>query len=149
MKAAVLHRFGKAPRYEGFPDPPVGPDEITIQVKAVALENIDRAVARGTHFASRQLLPQLPAIVGSDGIGMLEDGRLVGFGGLHPPYGSMAELAVVPRVYALPIPAGIDAVTAAAVPSSTLTALLPLKWGVRLQPGETVLVNGATGFAGR
>jgi NADPH:quinone reductase-like Zn-dependent oxidoreductase len=35
------------------------------------------------------------------------------------------------------------------VPSSTLTTLFPLKWGAKLQPGETVLVNGATGFAGR
>ena len=36
MKAAVLHKFGKAPRYEDFPDP-TPEDEIVIQVKAVAL----------------------------------------------------------------------------------------------------------------
>ena len=29
------------------------------------------------------------------------------------------------------------------------SALFPLKWGAKLQPGETVLINGATGFAGR
>jgi NADPH:quinone reductase-like Zn-dependent oxidoreductase len=149
VKAAVLHRFGKAPRYEDFADPTPRQDEIVIQVKAVALENIDRAMAKGTHFSTRQFLPQLPAIPGSDGIGQTEDGRLIGFGGMRPPYGSMAERAVIPAAYQVPVPDGMEAVTAAAMPSSTLTALFPLKWGAKFQPGETVLVNGATGFAGR
>jgi NADPH:quinone reductase-like Zn-dependent oxidoreductase len=149
MKAAVLHRFGKAPRYEDFADPIPGQDEIVIRVKAVALENIDRAMAKGTHFASRQFLPRLPAILGSDGIGQTEDGRLIGFGGMRPPYGAMAERVAIPNAYQVPIPDGVDAATAAAVPSSTLAAHFPLKWGAKLQPGETVLVNGATGFAGK
>jgi NADPH2:quinone reductase len=120
-----------------------------IHVKAVALENIDRAMAKGTHFSTRQFLPQLPAVPGSDGIGMTAEGKLIGFGGMRPPYGSMAERAAIPAAYQVPIPDGVDAVTAASMPSSTLTALFPLKWGAKLQPGETVLVNGATGFAGR
>jgi NADPH2:quinone reductase len=149
VKAAVLHKFGKAPRYEDFADPIAGQDEILIQVKAIPLENIDRAMVKGTHFSTRQFLPQLPAIPGSDGIGMTAEGTLIGFGGMRPPYGSMAERAAIPASYQVPIPDGVDTVTAAAVPSSTLTALFPLKWGAKLQPGETALVNGATGFAGR
>ena len=104
MKAAVLHKFGKAPRYEDFADPTPEQDEIVIQVKAVALENIDRAMAKGTHFSTRQFLPQLPAIPGSDGIGQTEDGRLIGFGGMRPPYGSMAECAAIPSAYQVPVP---------------------------------------------
>jgi len=149
MKAAVLHHFGSIPRYEDFPDPTPEKDEILVQVKAVALENIDKAMAKGTHYASRQFLPKLPAIVGSDGIAMRGDGRLVGFGGLRPPYGAMAEKAVFPKAYHVPIPDGVDAATAATVPGSTLTSLFPLKWGAKLQPDETVLINGATGFAGK
>ncbi len=149
MKAAVLHAFGGLPRYQDFPDPVPGPDEALVRVRAVALENVDKDVARGTHFASRQFMPQLPAIPGFDGIGLLEDGRLVGFAGMKPPFGAMAEQAVVPAAACTPIPDGIDAVTAAAVPGPALTALLPLKWAVRLEPGETVLVNGATGVAGQ
>jgi NADPH:quinone reductase-like Zn-dependent oxidoreductase len=149
MKAAVLHKFGKAPRYEDFPDPTLGEGETLIQVKAVALENIDRAMARGSHFARRQCLPRLPAIVGSDGIGMSEDGRLIGFGGMKPPYGAMAEQAAIPNRHYVPIPDGIDAAIAAAVPGSALTSLFPLKWGAQLQPDETVLINGATGFTGK
>src|SRR5215475_3050520 len=118
MKAAVLHNFGEAPQYEDFPDPAPGPDEILIQVQAVALENVDKAMAAGTHFASRQFLSTLPAIVGFDGIGLLADGRLVGFGGVKAPYGAMAEKTVVPKAYTVPIPEGMEAVTAAAMPAS-------------------------------
>ncbi len=149
MKAAVLHAFGETPHYEEFPDPQPASDEILVHVKAVALENFDRALAKGTHYASRQLLPALPAIIGTDGIAMRDDGRLVGFGGLRPPYGSMAEKAALPETHLAPIPAGIDAATAATVPAPTLTSFFPLKWGVKLQAGETVLINGATGFAGK
>jgi len=149
MKAAVLHAFGETPQYEEFPDPTPSPDEMLVQVKAVALEHIDKALAAGTHYASRQFLPALPAIVGLDGIAVCDDGRLVGFGGLRSPYGSLAEKAVFPRAYCTPIPDGVDATRAATIPGSALTSLFPLKWGAKLQAGETVLINGATGFAGK
>lgn len=149
MKAAVLHKLGDPPKYEEFPDPTPGEDEFLIQVKAVALENVDKAMAEGTHFASRQFLSTLPAIIGFDGIGLLADGRLVGFGGVKAPYGSMAEKTVVPKAYTVPVPEGMDAVTAAAMPASALTSLFPLRWGAKLQPGETVLINGATGVSGK
>ncbi len=149
MKAAVLHHFGDIPRYEDFPDPSPGEEEMLVQVKAVALENFDRALAKGTHYASRQLLPTLPAIVGTDGIALREDGQLIGFGGLRPPYGSMAEKAVLPKTHCILIPEGVDAATAATVPASALTALFALRCGAKLQPDEAVLIHGATGFAGK
>jgi NADPH:quinone reductase-like Zn-dependent oxidoreductase len=149
MKAAVLHQFGSSPQYEDFADPIPGKDELLVHVKAVALENVDKMMADGSHFASRQFLPQLPAIVGFDGIGLLEDGRLVGFGGIRSPYGAMAERTVIAAGQFVPVPAGVDAVIAAALPASALTSLFPLRWGAKLQPGETVLINGATGVAGK
>lgn len=149
MKAAVLHQLGETPRYEDFPDPTPGEGQILVHVKAVALENVDKMMAEGSHFASQQFLSRLPAIVGFDGIGMLEDGRLVGFGGVKAPYGAMAEKTIIPEGYHVPVPEGVDAVIAAALPASALTSLFPLKWGAKLQPGETVLINGATGVSGK
>lgn len=149
MKAAVLHNFGEIPQYEEFPDPIPDENEVLIDVKAVALENVDKLMSSGTHFASRQFLTSLPAIVGFDGIGALPDGRLVGFGGVKAPYGAMAEKTVVPKAYTVPIPEGVDAVTAAAMPTTALTSLFSLKWGAKLKQGETVLINGATGVAGK
>jgi NADPH:quinone reductase-like Zn-dependent oxidoreductase len=147
MKAAVLHQLGEVPRYEDFPDPVPAENEQIVHVKAVALENVDKAMANGSHFASQQFLPALPAIVGFDGIGSLDDGRLVGFAGIRPPYGALAEQAAT--AHQVPVPADIDAVMAAAAPSSILTSLFPLRWGASLQAGETVLINGATGFSGK
>ena len=149
MKAAVLHQFGSIPRYEDFPDPVAGADELLVHVKAVAFENVDKAMAEGRHYATQKFFPSLPAVVGFDGIGLLEDGRLVGFGGMKPPYGAMSDMTVIPAPYTAPIPDGVDAVTAAAMPASALTSLFPLKWGAKLQAGETVLINGATGVSGK
>lgn len=43
---------------------------------------------------------------------------LVGFGGMRSPYGAVAERAVVPEANTVPLPPGIDAVTAAAFPTA-------------------------------
>jgi NADPH2:quinone reductase len=152
MRAAVIHAFGDIPRSEEFPDPAAGEGDVRIQVSAVVLENFDKMTAGGTHYASRQLFPAFPAVVGHSGVGTLEDGTMVTFGGVRPPFGTMAELAVVPaelRQYVTPVPAGVDAAVAASLPAAALTGLLPLKYGVGVRPGETVLINGATGVSGR
>jgi len=46
MKVAVLHNFGEVPRYVEFPDKPLGKDEILVQVKAIALESVDRGLPK-------------------------------------------------------------------------------------------------------
>jgi NADPH:quinone reductase-like Zn-dependent oxidoreductase len=124
-----------------------------IRVKAVALENFDKLVASGKHYGSKHIFPTFPAVVGHSGVGEREDGTLVSFGGAKPPYGTMAEQTVVPEAYSAyvtPVPEGVDAMVAAALPAAALTSLLPLKYGTAtLQPGATVLVNGATGVSGK
>lgn len=147
MKAAVLHEFGAVPRYEDFADPVAGDDEVVVEVKAVAVENVDKAIAAGTHFAARQFLPTLPAIVGFDGIGTLPDGTLVGFGQPRPPYGAVAERTVVPARHTTPVPEDVDPAVAVVI-SSAVTAFA-IKTAAGFTPGETVLVQGATGVAGR
>lgn len=149
MKAAILHDFGECPRYEDFPDPIPGKGEVLVRVKAVTLENIDQMMARGEHFASRDFLPEFPAIVGKGGVGETADGKLVGFSGMKTPYGAMAEKVVVPEQSLGAIPHGVRPAIAAALPSSAMTSLFPLKWGMKMKQGENVLVNGATGVSGK
>ena len=152
MKAAVIHKFGDTPQYEDFADPLPDKGDVVIEVKAVVLENFDKLTASGKHYASAHMFPQFPAIVGHSGVGTLEDGTLVAFGGTKPPYGTMAERAVVPemyKAYLAPIPADVDAGVASALPAAALTSLLPMKWGIKLQAGETILINGATGVSGK
>jgi NADPH:quinone reductase-like Zn-dependent oxidoreductase len=60
MKAAVLREVGGIPRYEEFPDPVAGEDEVIVEVKAVAVENVDKMVAAGTHYAGGQFVTGSP-----------------------------------------------------------------------------------------
>jgi NADPH:quinone reductase-like Zn-dependent oxidoreductase len=147
MKAAVLHEIGGIPRYEDFPDPVPGEDEVIIDVQAVAVENVDKAVAAGTHYASQKYIAQLPAIPAFDGIGALPDGTVVGFGNPRPPYGALAEKTVVPKGAYMPIAEGIDPAIATVL--GTAITGMSIKTAAGFVPGETVLVQGATGVAGR
>lgn len=146
MKAAVLHTLGKPPRCEDFPAPQPGQGEVLVHVRAASLKNVEKAMASGSHYDSHR---ELPAICGVDGIAVLDDGTRVFCGGCRPPYGMMAEEAVVPRAFCLPVPDGVDDNTAAALPNPALSSWLPLLWRARLKPGETVLILGATGVAGK
>ncbi|HEX7661289.1 MAG TPA: zinc-binding alcohol dehydrogenase family protein [Pseudonocardiaceae bacterium] len=147
MKAAVLHEIGGVPRYEDFPDPVAGDGEVIIDVKAVAVENVDKAFAAGTHYASARFTSQLPAIPAFDGIGSLPDGTLVGFGNPRLPYGALAEKTVVPSNAVMPIPKGIDPAIAPVL--GTAITGMSIRTAAGFRPGEIVLVQGATGVAGR
>jgi NADPH:quinone reductase-like Zn-dependent oxidoreductase len=147
MKAAVINEFGAVPQYADFAEPVPDSDEIMVEVKALVLENFEKGVAGGEHYSSKNMYPQFPAIVGHRGIGMTADGKLVGFGIMRSPYGAFAEKAAV-KNFAV-IPDGIDPAIAAAIPPSALTSFLPLKHTAKLERGETVLINGATGVSGR
>jgi NADPH2:quinone reductase len=146
MKAAVLHALGSGPRYEDFPDPQPGENEVIVHVKAASLKNIDKAMASGSHYDSHR---ELPAVCGVDGVGILDDGTRVFCGGSRAPYGMMAEQTVVSRLRCLPVPDGVDDDSAAALPNPALSSWLPLIWRANLKPGETVLILGATGVAGK
>lgn len=146
VNAAVLHTLGEPPRFEEFPDPEPRKDEVLVRVKAASLKSVDKAMASGSHYGSHR---ELPLICGVDGIAFLEDGTRVFCGGCRAPYGMMAEQAVVRQAFCLPIPDGVDDNTAAALPNPALSSWLPLIWRAKLQPGETVLILGATGVAGK
>jgi hypothetical protein len=59
------------------------------------------------------------------------------------------EKSLVRSTHCVPVPDNLDDVTAAAIANPGMSALAALVERAHLQPGETVLVNGATGTAGR
>jgi NADPH:quinone reductase-like Zn-dependent oxidoreductase len=148
VKAAVLEGIGKTPKCEEFEKPEAGEGEALVRVLAASLKPVDRQLAAGTHFASPREA-DLPLICGTDGVGQLEDGSRVFFGGCRKPFGAMAELTVVPRAFCFPLPAGIDDETAAALPNPGVSAWLSLTHRAKLARGESVLVLGATGVTGQ
>jgi NADPH2:quinone reductase len=146
MHAAVLHTLGKPPRFEEFPDPTPGEAEVLVHISAAALKPVDKQMAAGTHYASSH---EFPAVCGTDGVGRLEDGTRVFFGGARRPHGAMAERTVVRRVQCFPVPEELDDVTAAAICNPGVSAWLSLQHSARLAAGETVLILGATGVTGK
>jgi len=148
MHAAVLHTIGTVPRYEEFPEPVIGDKdrEVIVHVHAASLKPVDKQLASGSHYASRS---ELPRVCGSDGVGHLEDGQRVFFGGPRPPHGAMAQRTVVPRAFTLPIPENVSDETAAALPNPGVSAWLSLAYRAKLVRGENVLILGATGVTGK
>jgi NADPH:quinone reductase-like Zn-dependent oxidoreductase len=146
VKAAIVTEVGKPPVYGDFKEPTPADGEVRLSVRAAALSNLAKSRASDAHYSSSG---ELPFVVGVDGVGQLEDGRRVYFVFPRAPFGSMAERTVVPRSLCAPIPDDLDDVTAAAIANPGMSSWGALKERAKLSAGETVLVNGATGTAGR
>jgi len=147
MKAAIVTVQGATPVYGDFPDPVAAGGERHIRVTAAALSQITRGRASGAHYSSGPTA--FPFVPGIDGVGRLEDGRRVYFVMPRPPLGSMAEQVAVAERQCVPLPDTLDDVTAAAIANPGMSSWGALVERARLRPGETVLVNGATGTSGR
>lgn len=146
MNAAVVESFERPPCYATFREPSVGDGGVLIRVRAAALSNLVKGQASGTHYSSGSEMPFVP---GFDGVGMLPDGRRVYFFGPPAPFGAMAEWSVAMPSRTVPLPDYVDDGTAAALGNPGLASWGALLGRARLQAGESVLVNGATGVAGQ
>ncbi len=146
MKAAIVQGPGRTPVYADFPAPVPGEGERLVKVTAAALTQLARGRASGAHYSSSGAYP---FVAGVDGVGRLEDGARVYFLLPRAPYGAFAEEAVIGAGQCLPEPDDLDDVTAAAIANPGMSSWAALADRARLTAGETVLVNGATGTAGR
>jgi len=147
MKAAVVFKKGEIPKYtEKFAEPErENENELLISVKASAVKNLDKMQASGKHYSTQHDV-FTAKVAGGDGVGLLEDGtRVYGIG----ISGMLAEKAVVEKNRIVKLPENIDDVTAAALPNAVMGSALALRFRAGLQPGEIVLINGATGVTGK
>jgi NADPH:quinone reductase-like Zn-dependent oxidoreductase len=175
MKALAIFEHGGIDKLQiaDLPKPRIGPDDVLINVKAIALNRLDLFVRKG----SPALKLPLPHIPGSDASGVIAEigpnvhglqvGQrvtinpglscgycefcLAGEQSLCPQFqilgehvpGAAAECVVVPAVNVLPIPEGFSFEKAAAAPLVFLTAWRALISRARLRAGEDVLIIGA------
>ena len=146
MRAAIVHGLGQTPVCADFPVPTPAEGERLIKVTAAALTQLARGRASGAHYSSSGAYP---FVAGVDGVGRLEDGARVYFLSPRAPYGAFAEQTVVAAPQCLPLPDDLDDVTAAAIANPGMSSWAAFVDRARLAPGETVLVNGATGTSGR
>lgn len=175
MKALAIYEHGGVDKLQiaDLPRPAIGPDDVLINVKAVALNRLDIFVRNG----SPALKLTMPHIPGSDAAGVIAEvgsnvralavGQRVtvnpGLSCGHCEFclagqqslcaefqilgehltGAAAEFVRVPAVNVLPIPSDFPFEVAAAAPLVYLTAWRALISRARLRPGEDVLVVGA------
>ncbi|MDQ0376358.1 quinone oxidoreductase family protein [Amycolatopsis thermophila] len=143
------------------PDPEVPAGWVKVAVKAASLNMHDLWTLRGVGIKP----DQFPMILGCDGAGVLEDGTEVvlhsvvnapGWQGddtLDPKrtlltekyQGTFADHVVVPARNAVPKPAGLSFAEAATMGTAWLTAYRMLFVKSGLRPGQTMLVQGASG----
>ena len=140
MDAAVLTGPGM-PHFAPFPAPCASAGNSVVDVLAAGVNPVDIAIAAGTFPG---VVPTYPSVVGHEGVGIL-DGRRVYFNGPIAPYGSMAQQVLLAPERTVELPDGIDDGAAVALGTAGMAGWLALSWRARLEPGETVLVLGATG----
>ena len=132
--------------------PVAGPGEVLIDVVAAGLNRADVQQRKGVY-------PPPPGA--SEVPGLEVSGRIAGFGpGVTKAFsvgdkvvallagGGYAQQVAVPAGQVLRIPDGVDLVTAASLPEVAATVYSNLIMTAQLQPGETVLIHGATGGIG-
>jgi NADPH:quinone reductase-like Zn-dependent oxidoreductase len=146
MNAAVVTSFSEPPHYQQFEVPqPRSPDEMLVDVLAVGLHPRTRTGAAGAHYTSTGALPMIPGI---DGVGQRPDGQRIYFVADDEAIGTMAEKAAVDRRRAIPLSDDVDVAKVAATMNPAMSAWVALRRRVPIEPGQSVLVLGATGNAG-
>ncbi len=146
MKAAIITKPGQIPVYGDFSEPTSRPGNELIAMSASALSHFTKGRASSAHYTSDHAFP---SVVGADGVGTTQDGRRVYFVLPSAPFGALAEKTRVRSEHCVPLPDGVDDITAAAIANPGMSSWAALAERGRLKPGEVVLVNGATGIAGR
>ena len=135
---------------EEVPTPVRGPGRLLVRVRAASLNYPDLLMTRGAY----QLKPPLPFTPGMEMAGdVIEADPDSGFAPgdrvvCGTRLGAFAETVVCDAAAARAIPAHLDFAAAACVGTAYLTAYVSLVRLARVQPGEWVLVHGATGGVG-
>src|SRR5919106_3684212 len=163
MRAFVWEQYGppEALRLGEVDRPERGDDEVLLKIRAVSVNVADWRSMRGKPLFSRATLGLLRPkykILGVDVAGTVE---AIGGGGarfepgddvyanlLDHRYGGFAEYVSVPADVVFLKPANLSFEEAAAVPMAGVTALQGLRHHGEVQPGQKVLINGASGGVG-
>ena len=153
MKAVLCKAFGPAENLvvEQIGSPQIKKGEVLLDVHAAGVNFPDTLIIEGKY----QFKPPFPFAPGGEAAGVVAavseelnhlnvGDRVMALTG----WGSFAEQVAVAGQNVLPIPAEMDFTTAAAFSMTYGTSMHALKQRANLQPGETLLVLGASGGVG-
>jgi NADPH2:quinone reductase len=153
MKAVLCKAFGPAETLvlEEIASPEAKSNEVLLQIHAAGVNFPDTLIIEGKY----QFKPPFPFSPGGEAAGVVTavgekvshlkvGDRVMALTG----WGSFAEEVAVPGYNVMPIPASMDFASAAAFGMTYGTSMHALKQRANLQPGETLLVLGASGGVG-
>ena len=153
MRAILCKELGPANTLviDDIPSPEPGKGQVKVRVKAAGLNFPDTLIIEGKY----QIKPELPFSPGGEmagevlavgeGVQRFKPGqRVMGLTG----YGAFAEEILVPENQLIPVPDGMNDHTAAAFSMVYGTSYHALKQRANIQPGESLLVLGASGGVG-
>lgn len=153
MRAVVVHEFGgiEKARLGDMPKPVPKADDVLLEVHADAVNFVDLVMMSGSY----QFKPALPFVPGKLPVGVVS---AVGANvkNFRPgdralamaEFGGFAEFVAMPEQQCVKLPDGLDLTEAAGMALVYDTAYFALRERGRIQPGENVLVLGATGGVG-
>ena len=153
MKAVLCKAFGPAETLvlEEIASPEAKKNEVLLEVHAAGVNFPDTLIIEGKY----QFKPPFPFSPGGEAAGVVKavgekvshlkvGDRVMALTG----WGSFAEEVAVPGYNVMPVPASMDFASAAAFGMTYGTSMHALKQRANLQPGETLLVLGASGGVG-
>jgi NADPH:quinone reductase-like Zn-dependent oxidoreductase len=159
VRAVVISGFGAEPELTDLPVPVPGPGEILVQMRAAGMNPFDWKVSEG---ALRGVVEhRFPVVMGSDGAGVVEavGPGVDAFGVGDRVFGQFMKVALARGSYAehvlaaadgklAPLPDALSFEVGAALPTAGVTAHQAVR-AAGLEPGRTILVNGASGGVGQ
>lgn len=151
MRAMQVTAYDEPLTLQELEMPMPGQGEVLIQVDTCGLNFGDLLIIKGTY----QEKPPLPFTLGmemagtitalGEGVDHLKVGQRVA---AYTGFNGLAEYAAIPAAVCVPIPDEMTAVDAAAFLIAYGTSHVALDYKARLQPGERLLVLGASGGIG-
>lgn len=163
MKAILQNGYGapeKVLRHGDAPMPVPAAGEVLVEVRAASLNARDWHIMRGDPYIARLSAAEMSLrgprgrVVGTDFAGRVVNigGDIVGIAVGDDVYGehagAFAEYVSAPQDVVGVMPAGLSYEQAAAVPLAGNTALECLRDAANIQPGQRLLINGASGGVG-
>jgi NADPH:quinone reductase len=158
MKAIRVHQFGdpSVMKLEEVSDPTIGSGQVLVRIKAAGVNPVDTYIRGGQYGA----LPPLPYTPGADAAGIVEavagdvrdcargDRVYVGGTAAGRAFGAYAQMALCTPDQVHRLPKDISFAQGAGVNVPYVTAWRALFDKGHAQPGETVLIHGASGAVG-
>jgi NADPH2:quinone reductase len=154
MKAIRVHEFGgpEVMKLEEVPDLTAGPSQVVVSVKAVGVNPVDTYIRSGA-YAVKPPLPYTPGMDAAgtveavgEGVEGIERGERIYVAGTLS--GAYAQQALCQATQVHRLPTRVSFAQGAGVNIPYATAYRALYHRAQGQPGETVLVHGASGGVG-